>query len=139
MLCQVHQSLVLLNSSKLSPEKPGGGGDHSGLGFTVTDFVHPPLWEGYSQCGHMVLGPFGSPSEISQGVSNPRHARLKTVAHSGTEKVGGYVVCNQRCHLSSRSSGAGLQSHFPARMAKSECQTPWRDRWGPSSLGVPLP
>lgn len=55
--------------------------------------MHPPLWEGYSQCGYMVLGPFRSPSEISQGVSNPRHARLKTVAHSGTEKVGGYVVC----------------------------------------------
>lgn len=38
-------------------------------------------------------GPFRSPSETSQGISNPRHARLKTVAHSGTEKVGGYVVC----------------------------------------------
>lgn len=54
--------------------------------------MYLPLWEGYSQCGHMVLGPFRSPSQISQGLSNPRHARLNTVTHLGTEKAGSYAL-----------------------------------------------
>lgn len=54
MLSQVHQSLVLLEFQEAIPREARR--DHNGRGFTVTDFVHPPVWEGYSQCGHMVLG-----------------------------------------------------------------------------------
>lgn len=94
----------------------------------------------------MVLGPFRSPNQISQGVSSPQHARLNTVAHLGTERVGSCGLQG----VSVASTGSPIKDATLAQGAleqgcKATSQLSWQslsarllgDRWGPSSLGVP--